>query len=77
MINNEKFYSTEEVSEILNVKKATIRSWYEVKYLKGFCKMGLNHLQQKNKAHTVQKRTMQARITFVLKTGFCLYYRCN
>ena len=27
MINNEKFYSTEEVSEILNVKKATIRSW--------------------------------------------------
>ena len=27
MINNEKYYSTEEVSEILNVKKATIRSW--------------------------------------------------
>jgi len=27
MINNEKFYNCEEVSEILNVKTPTIRAW--------------------------------------------------
>ena len=27
MINTEKYYSTAEISEILNVKEATIRSW--------------------------------------------------
>ena len=27
MINTEKYYSTAEISEILNVKESTIRSW--------------------------------------------------